>query len=118
MDSKIKNQNIMILYTSFAGIVNNIFTIFSGLLVLHWIIPEKLGYFNTFTIITGYIVLFHIGIPIGLNREIPYLIGEEKYDEAKRLASATKFWMFSISTFLSIIGVLISFFFSFNKSIR
>jgi len=118
MNRIIKNQNVMILFTSFAGIINNVLTIISGLLVIRWIIPEELGYFNTFTIITGYIVLFHIGIPIGLNRELPYLIGENKSDEAIKLASATRIWMFGISIFLSILSLLLSFFFSFNKSIR
>ena len=48
----------------------------SGFFVVKWLLPEDLGLFNSFTIITGYIVLAHIGVPIGLTRELPYLLSK------------------------------------------
>ena len=107
VNKKSKGNNFMILFTSSSNLISNLLTIISGLFVIKWLLPEELGYFNSFTIITGYIVLAHIGIPVGLNRNLPYLMGKEDKSEALNLASVTKFWTFQLSSILSIFGIII-----------
>ena len=105
----------MILFTSSANIFSNGLTIIAGFFVVKWLMPYELGYFNTFTVVTGYIVLAHIGIPVALNRDLPYLMGKQNKSEALKLASTSKYWAFVISTIIGLIGVLISLYFLLTK---
>ena len=91
-----KTNNFMILATSSSNLIGNALTIISGLFVIKWLLPFELGFFNTFTVVTGYIVLAHIGVPVALNRDLPYLMGKKDKNEALKLASVTKFWTFII----------------------
>ncbi len=75
----------------------------------------RIRLFNTFSVITGYIVLAHIGIPVALNRDLPYLMGKKNKKEALKLAAVSKYWTFFISTIISIIGILGILFFLVNE---
>lgn len=110
-----KGNNFMILFTSSSNIIGNALTIISGLFVIKWLLPDELGYFNSFTIITGYIVLAHIGIPVGLNRNLPYLMGKDDKAEALKTASLAKFWSFTISSVISFLGILLLIYFIFYE---
>lgn len=101
-----KTNNFMILLTSSSSIIGNALSIIGGLLALKWLLPYELGYFNTFTVITGYIVLAHMGTPVALNRDLPYLIGKGKKNEALKLAAVAKFWTILISSVISVMGIL------------
>ena len=110
-----KTNNFMILATSSSNLIGNALTIISGLFVIKWLLPFELGFFNTFSVITGYIVLAHIGIPVALNRDLPYLMGKKDKKEALKLAAVSKYWTFFISTIISIIGILGILFFLVNE---
>ncbi len=102
-----KGNNFMILLTSSSNIISSALTIIAGLIALKWLLPSELGYFNTFTVMTGYIVLAHIGIPVALSRDLPYLIGKGDKEEALQLAAVSKYWTFFISLFFSVIGAIV-----------
>lgn len=86
------STNAMILFLSFSNIIGNILNIAGGLFVAKWLLPEELGTFNSFTIITGYVILVQLGIPSGLSRELPYYFGKSDTDRAHGFAAVAQFW--------------------------
>ena len=87
----------MIAFMSFSGIVSNVLAMVSGLVVAKWLLPAELGEFNFFSVITSYVILSQMGIPSGLLRELPYLVGKGKIEEAKLRAAVTKYWELILS---------------------
>lgn len=75
-----------------ASFVNSIVGIISGLLVARWLLPERLGLFNAFSIFTSYIILAQIGIPGGLSRQLAFYFGQKKEFLAESIASTARFF--------------------------
>lgn len=82
----------MIFFTSSASLFGNVLTLISGLLVAKWMLPEDLGFFNSFSILTSYIILIQLGIPSGLSRELPFQMGKGDQKNVEELAAAAQFW--------------------------
>lgn len=101
----------MIVFLSSSSFISNLLTIVSGLIILKWLLPSELGFFNTFTVIAGYITLAHIGVPVALNRDLPYFMGKGEKKEALKLASVAKYWSFYVSIIISFLGVLVALFY-------
>ncbi|MFN2260498.1 MAG: hypothetical protein ABR595_00335, partial [Psychroflexus sp.] len=68
-----------------SGLVKTLFQTLSGFIVLMWISPEELGQWQSFTVFVGYITILGLGVPHGLNRELPYLLGKNKLEFAMSL---------------------------------
>lgn len=100
----------MILFLSISNIIANALTIVSGLFVAKWLLPEELGSFSSFTIITGYIILIQLGIPSGLSRELPYFLGKGSKEEAYAYASAAQFWQKGLGLVVLTLGAVVSMF--------
>ena len=105
------STNQMIVFLSFSNLFGNILTIISGFFVTKWILPSELGEFNTYTIITGYVILFQIGIPSGLSRELPFYLGKHNIAKAEDLARVSQFWLLLLSFTVIIISLRISLYF-------
>jgi len=105
----------MIVFLSSSSFISNLLTIVSGIIVLKWLLPSELGFFNSFTIIVGYITLAHIGVPVALNRDLPYFMGKGEKKEALKLASVAKYWSFYVSVVISILGILLALFYVINR---
>jgi O-antigen/teichoic acid export membrane protein len=75
----------MILFLSFSNIIGNALNIAAGLFTAKWLLPEQLGLFNGFSVITSYIILAQLGIPSGLGRELSFYIGKGDTAKAKAL---------------------------------
>jgi O-antigen/teichoic acid export membrane protein len=90
--SKRDSTNMMILFLSLSNIFGTLLTIISGLFVAKWLLPEELGAFNSYTIITSYLILAQIGIPSALGRELPFYIGKGEMAEAYQYASVAQYW--------------------------
>lgn len=108
----LKNANSssgMIAFMSFSGILSNVLAMVSGLVVAKWLLPKELGEFNFFSVITSYVILSQMGIPSGLLRELPYLVGKGKIEEAKLRAAVTQYWELILSISCLSISVLFSF---------
>lgn len=61
----------------------------SGLIVMTWISPKEMGIYNSFNILITYSFFLQLGIFNGLNRQVPFLLGQDKAGEASRLASVS-----------------------------
>ncbi len=86
------STNLMILFMSFSNIIGNVLTIASGLLIARWLLPADLGLFNSFSVITSYIILAQLGIPSGLTRELPLYYGKGETDTAHQYAAVAQYW--------------------------
>lgn len=98
----------MIAFTSLSGLFGNLLVMISGLMVARWLLPEELGFFNAFTVITSYIVLIQVGIPSGLSRELPYYLGQGKYQDAEEFASVANFWGQLLGSLVLIICIVVA----------
>lgn len=75
----------------------------SGLLIARWAGPENMGYLNTMALSISYIPIFFLGINNGLNRELPYLIGQGRTENVQTIANTAWWWMRNISLFVGIL---------------
>ena len=70
--------------------------------------PDVLGPFVTVGIVLGYIPFLPLGIPNGLNRELPYYIGTGDRKRAYELASAAQAWVLTVSLVATVLLLLVS----------
>lgn len=80
-----------------SSLVGSVTAIISGLLVASWLLPERLGLFNAFSIFTSYIILAQIGIPSGLSRQFTFYSGQKNEVLAESLASTARFFSVILS---------------------
>ncbi len=85
-----------------------------GLVILKWISPENMGLWNGVTIATPYIGLLQLGVFLALNRELPYLIGKKKKEEAIENVQTVAFYSNLVSLIILIItsGFYLFYYFS------
>lgn len=60
-----------------------------GLVVAAWVGPERFGLWNTLNLLLLYGVLTTLGVPNGMNREVPRLRGQGDEEGARRAADLT-----------------------------
>lgn len=101
----------MIFFTSSASLFGNVLTLISGLLVAKWMLPEELGFFNSFSILTSYIILIQLGIPSGLSRELPFQMGKGDQKNVEELAAAAQFWGLSLGVLILLGSIIAGVFF-------
>jgi O-antigen/teichoic acid export membrane protein len=94
-----------------ASLMNSVIALVSGLLVASWLLPERLGLFNAFSIFTSYIILAQVGIPSGLSRQLAFYFGQQKENLAKSLASTARLFSVILSGGSLIICGLVSIYF-------
>lgn len=83
----------------------------SGIVVLKWLNPEELGYWQSFLVGVGYIQILTLGTTSGLNREIAFLIGKNKLDEAierlKTVGYFTRLLSFILMLLVGLIAIIL-----------
>ena len=72
--------------------VTTVITFVAGLLIARWISPERMGLWNAVSLVSVYGPYITLGVFNGLNRELPFLIGQGRQEEAHRVASASYAW--------------------------
>ena len=79
----------------------------TGLIVARLVSPEDMGIFVSTTIIMTFIPIILIGTNNGLNRNLPYIIGQGKLDEAREMRDTAISYavIVSILIFISILCV-------------
>ncbi|MEO7487471.1 MAG: hypothetical protein ABIU77_10235, partial [Ferruginibacter sp.] len=82
----------MVAFMSFSSLLANVLTIVSGLLVARWLLPEELGLFTSFNVITSYIILVQLGIPSGLSRQLPFYMGSKEETKANQTVAVANHW--------------------------
>src|SRR5690554_4139486 len=115
---KKNSTNSMIAFLSFSNLINNALSIVSGLLVAKWLLPSELGSFNSFTLITGYVILIQMGIPSGLSRELPFYLGKNDKKEAYNYAAVAQFWQKNLALGVVIITTLIALYFLLSENYK
>lgn len=113
---KLGSTNKMIAYTSFSNIISTGAAMISGLLVARWLLPEQLGLFNSLSIFTSYIVLIQLGIPSGLNRELPLYFGKGDKIKAEEFAAVSKAWLTGLSVIVGVVCFFIAIYFLFREN--
>ena len=86
-----------------------------GFVTFRYIAPEHLGIWGTFSTFTVYATFLRLGIPNGMNRELPYYCGKGDNETATKCASTTLFYAL-FTTVVSLVAAISFFlFFDFNK---
>ena len=98
----------MIAFLGASNLISSALTIFAGLFVAKWIVPEELGEFSSYTIISGYIVLIQLGIPSALSRELPFYLGKADKAKAYNYAATAQFWLKYLGLGILAIALFIS----------
>jgi O-antigen/teichoic acid export membrane protein len=111
-------ENSTVLFMGFSNVFSNILLIISGVLVAQWVSPKTLGLFNSYTLYSTYILLFHFGIPISLGRELPYEIGKGDLKKAYLYAAVAQYYSIALSTISCLILIFISYFLFIHGSIQ
>jgi O-antigen/teichoic acid export membrane protein len=86
-----------------ASLFTTVVNIVAGFLVLRWVGPEEMGVWQMLLIINTYALIGNLGITSGLSRELPFLMGKGKQNEAYSLAETTK----AYTLFCAIVTILI-----------
>lgn len=82
-------------------------TILAGIIVIKFVKPEEIGLWNSLMIISSYTPFLRLGIMKGLNRELPFLLGANRRDEAEKLAASAK-WYALFLTYISLVLIIVS----------
>lgn len=84
-------------------------------IVYRYVSPELMGIWATFTTFTTIATILRMGIPNGMNRELPFYLGKGDVGLAKQYASTTLFYTLAISIVLLVVGVFFFIFFDFER---
>ncbi|MCX5871338.1 MAG: oligosaccharide flippase family protein [Deltaproteobacteria bacterium] len=87
-------SSISVIVAVFAGgnLLNMVLRLAGGVLTARYAAPAVLGLFNGMGLILGYASFLQLGILNGLNRELPYYIGQDDRPRAESLAAAGQAW--------------------------
>lgn len=107
-------------HRTLAFYLNSTIIIFSvgllaSLFTYRYIDPESLGIWTAVTTFEVYATFLRIGIPNGMNRELPYELGANNVKKAKSYASTTLAYSLFISCFLIICFIVVVFTETFNS---
>lgn len=79
-----------------------------GLLVARFVDPATVGHFRSYTIPLMYMAFLHLGTFDGLNRQIPFYLGQERRDLVEAVASAAGGWNLLLSLVVSVAFLLLA----------
>lgn len=92
----IKRENALFLY-SISSIALKVITLLSSIMILRWISPADMGIWQTLLLIQSYGDVVRLGILRGLNRELPFLLGQEKPALAYAMAATAQFYTLGVA---------------------
>lgn len=95
-------SNLIIAFFS-ANFIGIIAQTISGLLVARLILPEEMGLFITASIALTFIPFVLLGTNNGLNRQLPFLIGQGKLEEVDALRNTAFSWGICVSFLILIL---------------
>jgi len=79
------------------NIISSILAFVGGIVQAQYISPNDLGFIRKFSVISGYVVFFQLGLVDILQRDYPYLMGRGEEDKAKHIVSVCQYWSIAIS---------------------
>jgi O-antigen/teichoic acid export membrane protein len=77
-----------------------------GVLMIGWVEPGELGIWQSLSVFQLYLPFLELGIPNGLNRELPYLYGKGEQSQALTLAQTAQAYMICVAMVLFIATIL------------
>ncbi|WP_297869153.1 oligosaccharide flippase family protein [uncultured Flavobacterium sp.] len=101
-----------VLYVS-SGLFKTFSVTISGIIILRWLDPIDLGQWQSFLVFVGYLQIFTLGTTSGLNREIAFLIGQDKREEALKKLKTVGYYTTALSLGLMVLILLMGIFFAF-----
>jgi O-antigen/teichoic acid export membrane protein len=93
-----------IFYTASSGITS-IAQLVSSFVIIKFVDPSELGVWNSVKLLTAYSFVILFGINNGLNRELPYSLGQNKLDQARRKTGVTLYYNILTSIILVVVGI-------------
>ena len=88
--------------TLFAAAINFVL----GFVTFRYIAPDHLGIWGTFSTFTVYASFLRLGIPNGMNRELPYYYGRGDKETALKCASTTLSYSL-FTTCVAVVGAVV-----------
>lgn len=113
MRNLIKSNSSSVLYV-LSGLFKTFIQVIIGFVILRWIDPGPLGFWQSLILFSTYIHILTLGTTSALNREVPFLLGQNKKEEALSIVSSIGFFTSVISwglMVLAIIGAIVLVFF-------
>lgn len=99
-----------------SSIFGSIISLVTGFFTYRYIEPSLLGIWALFSILEVYSTFSRLGVINGLGRELPYLLGKNKFDEAKKIASTALGYSILSNSFLFVIVPVFIFNFEFDSN--
>lgn len=95
---------------AFSSFIKTVMLAITNIIILRWVSPEEIGIYNSLNVLIAYSFFVQLGIFTGLNREIPYLFGQGKEEEAHELVKTGISYAKILSISSLVLGLLISIF--------
>ena len=114
INSLISKYKTPILF-SFGSIAKAIAQMIVGFVVAKFVSPKDFGLWNTINLSLTYSLFLQAGLINGLNRELPFLFGNNKDDEAIKMAGTVQTFTLLISILVLLFGLIYVILFSGNS---
>jgi len=101
----IKEKFTSIYYTGSSGVAS-VAQLVSGFIIIKYVDPSELGIWKSVQILTVYSFFILFGINNGLNRELPFLLGQDKLELAKNSAGVALFINILTSCLILFVGLI------------
>ena len=119
LKNALKNNKAATKYIG-SGLLKTGLRTISSIIILRWIDPETIGSWHSFTVFVGYTSLLSLGVTSGLNRELPYLIGQGEHEKGiQRLKTAgyfSRLLCYALVVLAGIAGIVLYFFNILNQA--
>lgn len=110
MKETIKSQKSSMIYVA-SGLFRTFMQVIVGFLVLRWIEPSELGQWQSLLLMSTYLSIFTLGTTSAINRELPFLLGQNQEEKALGYLSSVGFFTEILSwSFVILAGVMGVFF--------
>ena len=97
-----KSSTVRTVFSLASGnLVATVLALVGSLVQAHFVTPDDLGYFRSFSILTGYFFLLHLGTFEAHQRLYPYYIGKGDQQRAINIAEVCQSWNLSVSMIVS-----------------
>lgn len=91
-----------------SSVVSGVVAMVIGILIIGWITPAELGIWQSLSILQLYVPFLEMGIPNGLNRELPYLYGKGESSKGIQYAQAAQSFMIAVALFFFVTTTLVT----------
>jgi len=92
-----------------------VIALITSVITYSYVAPDYLGIWVTLTTFSAYATFLRLGIPNGMNRELPYFLGKKDTEKAYSFAETTLAYSLYITGVLTLLVLGFLFFFDFEK---